>query len=63
MTKKILVFYDNFGELTLSYADEMISDVYIGDDMVEYNKQRLFDEYAAIADQLDLELEYLPLWD
>lgn len=32
MTKKILVFYDNFGELTLSYADEMISDVYIGDD-------------------------------
>lgn len=32
MTKKILVFYDNFGELTLSYANEMISDVYIGDD-------------------------------
>lgn len=32
MTKKILVFYDNFGELTLSYAEEMISDVYIGDD-------------------------------
>lgn len=32
MTKKILVFYDNFGELTLSYADKMISDVYIGDD-------------------------------
>ena len=32
MTKKILVFYDNFGELTLSYADDMISDVYVGDD-------------------------------
>lgn len=32
MTKKILVFYDNFGELTLSFANEMISDVYIGDD-------------------------------
>lgn len=32
MTKKILVFYDNFGEMTLSYADDMIADVYIGDD-------------------------------
>lgn len=31
-TKRILVFYDNFGELTLSYADEMISDIMIGDD-------------------------------
>jgi hypothetical protein len=31
-TKRILVFYDNFGELTLSYADEMISDMMIGDD-------------------------------
>lgn len=31
--------------------------------MVEYNKPRLFDEYAAIADQLDLELEYLPIYD
>lgn len=31
-TKRILVFYDNFGELTLSYADEMISDMLIGDD-------------------------------
>lgn len=30
--------------------------------MVEYNKPRLFDEYAAIADQLDLELEYLPIY-
>lgn len=31
-TKRILVFYDNFGELSLSYADEMISDIMIGDD-------------------------------
>lgn len=31
-TKRILVFYDNFGKLTLSYADEMISDMMIGDD-------------------------------
>lgn len=30
--------------------------------MVEYNKPRLFDEYVAIADQLDLELEYLPIY-
>lgn len=30
--------------------------------MIEYNKPRLFDEYAAIADQLDLELEYLPIY-
>ena len=30
--------------------------------MVEYNKPRLFDEYAAIADQLDLEWEYLPIY-
>ena len=30
--------------------------------MVEYNKPRLYDEYAAIADQLDLELEYLPIY-
>lgn len=30
--------------------------------MVEYNKPRLFDEYAAIADQLDLNLEYLPVY-
>lgn len=30
--------------------------------MVEYNKPRLFDEYASIADQLDLELEYLPIY-
>ena len=30
-TKRILVFYDNFGEFTLSYADEMISDAVIGD--------------------------------
>lgn len=31
-TKRILVFYDNFGKLTLSYADEMISDIMVGDD-------------------------------
>lgn len=30
--------------------------------MVEYNKPRLFDEYAAIADQLDLNIEYLPVY-
>jgi hypothetical protein len=30
--------------------------------MVEYNKPRLFDEYAAIADRLDLNLEYLPVY-
>lgn len=32
MTKRVLVFYDNFGELALSYADDMVSDAYIGDD-------------------------------
>lgn len=31
-TKRILVFYDNFGEFTLSYADDMISDAVVGDD-------------------------------
>lgn len=31
LTKKILVFYDNLGELELRYADDMISDVLIGD--------------------------------
>lgn len=30
--------------------------------MVEYNKPRLFDEYAAVADRLDLNLEYLPVY-
>lgn len=32
LTKKILVFWDNMGKLTLSYADDMISDVLVGDE-------------------------------
>jgi hypothetical protein len=32
LNQRILVFYDNAGELTLSWADEMIGDVVIGDD-------------------------------
>lgn len=31
--------------------------------MLEYNRPRLFDEYAAIADQLDLSIEYLPIYE
>ena len=53
LTKKILVFYDNFGELTLSYADEMIADVLVGDDALatEYTLTTNIDDdtYNQIA--------------
>lgn len=32
LNQRILVFWDNLGELTLSWADEMASDIIIGDD-------------------------------
>lgn len=32
LNQRILVFWDNLGELTLSWADEMASDIVIGDD-------------------------------
>jgi hypothetical protein len=61
-TKRILVFYDNFGEFTLSYADEMISDAVIGDkslateytlntdiDSDTYNEVYLYRESSAAA--------------
>ena len=61
-TKKILVFYDNFGELTLSYADEMISDAFVGDNSLAteyqlntdidndtYNQIALYRESSSVA--------------